>query len=103
LSEGSRRHDTGEPKSLEILTEALQRRLTTEAQASGRKPPPREETVFIVRLVATAMLGDALMGDMLNRLSGHPGDAAHQRRFRRWLAQVLEDRFNAQTAPKRRS
>ncbi|MEO8606111.1 MAG: TetR/AcrR family transcriptional regulator [bacterium] len=102
LAERAPRGDTGEPQSLQILAEALQRRLGADAKAAGRPVPQREDTVFAVRLVATAMLGDALMGEVLNRLSGHAGDAAHQRRFRRWLAEVLENTFNPAPPPKRR-
>jgi len=52
--------------------------------------------------VATAMLGDALMGDVLNRLAGRPDDAALQRRFRLWLAGLLEQRFAGEPAPRPR-
>ncbi len=82
-----------EPASLRLLADAVQRRLAADAVAAGRAAPPRERIGFAVRLVAAAMLGDALMGDVLNRLSGHADGAAHQRRFRRWLAGELEAMF----------
>ena len=93
---------SGEPPILSVLAEALQRRLAANARSAGRRTPPRQDTVFAVRLVATAMLGDALMGDVLNRLAGRPDDAALQRRFRLWLAGLLEQRFAGAPAPRPR-
>jgi TetR/AcrR family transcriptional regulator, repressor for neighboring sulfatase len=93
MSERTPRADGNAPPSLRMLTDALQRRLTADAQATGQTPPTRDDTVFAVRLVAAAMLGDALMGDVLNRLSGHADASSHQRRFRHWLAGVLEEKL----------
>src|SRR5690606_7949488 len=53
-------------QTLRMLGDAVHRRLVEEAKASGARPPAREEADFTVRLVAVAMLGDALMGDVLN-------------------------------------
>lgn len=100
MSERTPRSDASAPQSLLVLSDALQRRLNADAQAEGRTPPPREKIVFAVRLVATAMLGDALMGDVLNRLAGQSDGPAHQRRFRRWLAELLNEMFGAAPAPK---
>ncbi len=102
MSERTPRADGDAVPSLRILTDALQRRLTADAQAAGQTPATRDDTVFAVRLVAAAMLGDALMGDVLNRLSGHTDGSTHQRRFRRWLGDLLETRF-APAAPAKRS
>jgi AcrR family transcriptional regulator len=103
LSERAPRPETGEAPTLRVLADSLQRRLADETRAAGGAPPTREDSEFAVRLVATAMLGDALMGDVFNRLAGHPGDAAFQRRFRRWLAQLLEERFSRTLAPRPRA
>jgi AcrR family transcriptional regulator len=102
MSERTPHSDSGTPRSLLVLSDALQRRLNADAQAEGRTPPSREKIVFAVRLVATAMLGDALMGDVLNRLAGQPDGSAHQRRFRRWLAELLNEMFGAHAAPPKR-
>lgn len=102
LSEQGPREETGEPQSLQILATALQRRLASDARTSGALPPGSDDVIFAVRLVATAMLGDALMGDALNRLSGHRGDAGHQRRFRHWLAKLLEEALSPRPAKGRR-
>ncbi|MDX2166250.1 MAG: helix-turn-helix domain-containing protein [Deltaproteobacteria bacterium] len=101
MSERTPRSD-GAPPSLRMLTDALHRRLTADAEAERRPAPARDEVVFSVRLVAAAMLGDALMGDVLNRLSGHADGGAHQRRFRRWLGDLLETRFAPSAPAKRR-
>lgn len=102
MSQRTPRSDAGEPASLRALADAVYRRLATEAAAAGRTPPPREDVIFAVRLAATAMLGDALMGDVLNRLSGQTDGPAHQRRFRRWLAAQLEAMFGFPPEPKGR-
>jgi hypothetical protein len=79
----------------------VHRRLVEEARAAGGRPPAREEADFSVRLVAAAMLGDALMGEVLNRLGGLPNDPSVQRRFRIWLARLLDERFRREVAPRR--
>jgi hypothetical protein len=61
--------------------------------------PPREESDFVVRLVATAMLGDALMGPVLERLAGGREDPHRQRRFRAWLARLVTERLERSTQP----
>jgi AcrR family transcriptional regulator len=102
LSERAPSPDGAEPPTLRVLADTLQRRRAAEARARGGVPPGREDSDFAVRLVATAMLGDALMGDVFNRLAGHPGDAAFQRRFRLWLAKLLEDKLTRDLPPRRR-
>lgn len=86
---------------LRMLADAVHKRLSEEARAAGGRAPGREEADFIVRLVAAAMLGDALMGGVLNRLGGLPDDASVQRRFRGWLARLLDERFRHEVAPRR--
>ena len=81
------------PPLLRVLGDALQRRVAEEARTAGVRPPAREEADFAVRLVAVAMIGDALMGGVLNRLSGLPDESAVPRRFRGWLARLLEERL----------
>ena len=44
-----------------------------------------EETAFAVRFVAAALLGDALLGPVLEQSAGHAEPAARER-FRGWLA-----------------
>lgn len=95
------RADHPQQEILRMLADAVHKRLGEEARAAGGRAPAREEADFTVRLVAAAMLGDALMGGVLNRMGGLPDDAAVQRRFRVWLARLLDERYQRQIAPKR--
>lgn len=88
---------------LRVLADAVHRRRGDEARAAGGRTPPREEADFTVRLVAAAMLGDALVGDVLSRAAGLPEGPAVQKRFRAWLARLLDERFRQVTGPKKRS
>jgi AcrR family transcriptional regulator len=104
LTDGAQRRGRSEhpqQQTLRMLADAMHRRLGEEARAAGGRTPRREEADFTVRLVAAAMLGDALMGSVLNRLAGLPDDPSVQRRFRAWLARLLDDRLSAEVAPRR--
>ncbi len=61
-------------------------------QAEGIAPGDPEPVSFGVRLAVAAMLGDALIGDVMSPAAGKArSDEKH--RFRRWLAELLlEDR-----------
>ena len=87
---------------LRVLADAVHRRLGDEARAAGARTPPREEADFTVRLVAAAMLGDALVGDVLSRTAGLPEGPAVQKRFRAWLARLLDERFRQLTGVRKR-
>lgn len=76
-----------DPHLLHDLAKAVQARRDVDARQAGEEPPPFEETVFAVQLVAAALLGDALMGGVLRRSAGISSDADTQERFRRWLAE----------------
>jgi AcrR family transcriptional regulator len=52
----------------------------------------REDSEFIVRLTAAAMLGVGLFGPFLDHWTGHDPDPALRRRFRTWFARLLIDR-----------
>ena len=78
---------------MRILADVVHRRLAEEARAAGGRTPPHEEADFTVRLVAAAMLGDALIGDVLSRSAGLPDGPLVQKRFRAWLARLLDERF----------
>ena len=75
-----------DPQLLLHLAKAVQARRDENAEQAGLEPPPFEETVFAVQLVAAALLGDALIGGVLRRSAGISSDAATQERFRHWLA-----------------
>jgi TetR/AcrR family transcriptional regulator, repressor for neighboring sulfatase len=50
----------------------------------------RSETDALIHLVATAAVGDALFGTQLRRSAGQPVDAAADKRFRTWLAALVD-------------
>jgi len=57
-------------------------------QAEGVAPGDPEQISFRVRLAVAAMLGDALIGDVMSPASGQArSDEKH--RFRHWLAELL--------------
>lgn len=61
-----------------------------EAREPGRPAPRPEDSEFVVRLVAAAMLGDGLFGDIFDQSFGHAEDDPDvERRFRAWLARLL--------------
>jgi hypothetical protein len=60
------------------------------ARADGRPAPPGEDSEFMVRLAAAALLGDGIAGATLDRSFGRAEDGgAARRRFRAWLARLL--------------
>jgi AcrR family transcriptional regulator len=59
-------------------------------RARGRPAAPLDDTRFAMALMATALFGDALLGRVVRRRLGLPADAATDRRFRVWLANLLE-------------
>jgi AcrR family transcriptional regulator len=90
-------------EALRMFADAVHRRLGEEAREVGVRTPPREDADFIVRLVAAAMLGDALIGDVLSRIAGLPEGPAVQRRFRGWLARLLDEHFRHLVTPKKKA
>jgi len=53
---------------------------------------PREDSEFLIHLVAVAALGDAILGAQLRRSAGVAQDAETDRRFRAWFADLLRGR-----------
>ncbi len=68
--------------------------LMRQREADGAEPetprPAREDVEFGLRLVATALLGEAILGPVLTASAnlGDPADTS--RRFREWLADLME-------------
>lgn len=58
-----------------------------EKRAEGRPEPNREETMFMSMLVATAAIGDAIVGRGMAEAAGLDKEGIH--RFRRWFASLL--------------
>jgi AcrR family transcriptional regulator len=94
--------DGDEHQLLRRFAEAMRRRLGEDARRGGGTAPAHEEIVFAIRLTAAAMLGDALLGSVLSRSAGLRDDPAVQRRFRQWLADVVEQRLRV-GPPRRRA
>ncbi len=96
LGEGEQRGS--EPHLIRDLAEAVQARREADAERVGEPAPPFEDTVFAVRLVSAALLGDALMGSVLRQSAGVACDDVTTERYRRWLA----DQVNSFLLPARR-
>ncbi len=76
---------------LHDLAQVLHRRRTAHTVEEGGSPPQHEDSAFVVRLAATAMLGDAVGRPFLDRSAGVEEDPDFSRRFREWLAALLID------------
>ncbi len=87
LSRREREPLEAEPTMLRTLAEAVHR----ERLAAGHASAAPEDSVFSVRLVAAAMFGEALLGPILSWSAGLQDDPSASRRFRAWLARLLED------------
>ena len=59
------------------------------AAAPPGQAPLREDTVWLIHLVATVAFGDAIYGAQLRKSAGIADDEDGARRFRRWLAELL--------------
>jgi AcrR family transcriptional regulator len=62
------------------------------AAAPPGMPVAREDSQFLVHLIATAALGDAVYGAQLRRSAGLPEGPETDRRFRAWLAALIRAR-----------
>ncbi|HTT81466.1 MAG TPA: helix-turn-helix domain-containing protein [Stellaceae bacterium] len=61
------------------------------AAALPGQAPPREDTVWLIHLVASVAFGDAIYGAELRRSAGVADEEDGARRFRHWLAALLRD------------
>jgi hypothetical protein len=76
-------------KLLRALSDAVHVRRVAFAKSEGQAPPSAQDTEFVVRLAAAAMLGDGIFAPFLDASFGRAVDAARQRRFREWFARLL--------------
>jgi AcrR family transcriptional regulator len=82
--------DVPEVGMLAELAAALHGRRAERARGLSEPEPEPEDSAFVVRLAAVALLGDALFGPILNRsLASDEGES--QRRFRSWLAERIAE------------
>jgi AcrR family transcriptional regulator len=82
---------------LRELVDAVQRRIEEGARSTGASAPSHEEIAFGLRLATAAMFGDAILGPMLNASCGVDED--FQRRFRKWLDELITARLTVPTGP----
>lgn len=59
------------------------------ARERGDDPPGRRDASFFVRLVGAALLGEAMLGPILDLRAELDGECDAQAGFRRWLAEKL--------------
>jgi AcrR family transcriptional regulator len=80
-----------EQAMIKTLCDAIHTHRVEYARASDLPAPSREESAFLVRLVALALLGDAIVGPIFNYRARSDKQRDPQRRFRAWLAALLTD------------
>lgn len=88
----------GRDRLLRDAARAAQRRRRAGYAAAGRRPPPAEDTLFTFVLGAFALFAEALVGDLVFASAGVAADAAARRRFRVWLARLLEEHLAGEGA-----
>ncbi len=78
-----------EQELLRGLIDRLDQWRTRLARERGSDPPDRREASFLVRLVGAALLGEAILGPILDLRAELDGEHDAQAGFRRWLAENL--------------
>jgi TetR/AcrR family transcriptional regulator, repressor for neighboring sulfatase len=81
---------------LRALADLVHARRVELAAAERRAAPSAQDTEFVVRLAAAAMLGDGIFAPFLDASFGRANDPARQRRFREWLARLLAEHTGAE-------
>jgi AcrR family transcriptional regulator len=79
------------PNLLRALADLVHARRVEHAKSQGRPSPNAQDTEFVVRLAAAAMLGDGIFAPFLDASFGRANDPARQRRFREWFARLLAE------------
>lgn len=87
--------EPGDRQHMRELIDAVYRRIEESARDAEGVPPSYEEVACCMRLASAAMFGDAILGHMLNQSSGV--DEAFQKRFRRWLDELITQRLTRRT------
>ncbi|MDH3687669.1 MAG: TetR/AcrR family transcriptional regulator [Myxococcales bacterium] len=74
--------------TLRTLADAIHTRRCEAAREQGSPEPELEDSEFVVRLAAAAMLGEGAAGSQLDRGLG-ANDTEHAQRFRAWFGRLL--------------
>lgn len=89
--------EQGDPEAratLDQITDAIHLRRLAQAKALGTPAPPRDDTASVVRLATSTMLGEALTAPIFAPGGGAAARESN-RRFRRWLADLLTEHGEA--------
>lgn len=81
--------DDSEGETLRQLAELVHARRIEYRREHHMNPPSQEDSQFIVRLTAAAMLGDGVFGSYFDSVLGRGDDPDVRRRFRAWFARLL--------------
>lgn len=76
---------------LRELADLVHARRVERAVSEGQEVPNVEDSEFVVRLAAAAMLGDGIFAPFLDRSFGRRIDPERQSRFRVWFARLLSE------------
>ena len=88
---GSRQQELGDDAGmLREIGDAVHADRVAAAREASASPPTREDTDFTIRLLAAALVGEALLGPLLSSSAGLGDDDAVRTRFHRWLARWIE-------------
>lgn len=85
------RAEHSEQAMIKTLCDAVHDHRIDHAAANDLPEPSLEESAFLVRLVAVAMLGDAVAGPVFDYRARLDEQRDAQQRFRAWLAALLTD------------
>lgn len=89
-----------EGQLLRSVAEASHARRRAYFEAARQAPPAFEDSLFTILLVAIALFGDALLGAQMRASAGLAEDPEAGRRFRVWLARLLEEHMTRAGPPR---
>ena len=83
------RPEHSEQAMLRSLTDAIQLQRAEYARVHERPAPTREDSAFLVRLLAATLVGDAVLGPVLELRAELDGQRDSRKRFRAWLSDLV--------------
>lgn len=93
------RPEDSEQEMIRVVTDAIHTRRVEYAREHGLEVPSREDSAFLVRLTAVALLGDAVAGVVFDFRARLDGQRDARRRFRAWLAELLAEHLVPGSGP----